>query len=145
MAVVLQYTATVAAQEAARPEIGPRPELLAYRITTPPVVDGKLDDPAWQQPPNETGEWLSYDPLKGDRLPHRTHVWAGYDDDYLYFAFKCDDPDPSGIIVTGVCEHSGRLSNRWIRLVSRQSTTCSSLTTDGPPVMDTCGRSPTGS
>jgi hypothetical protein len=35
--------------------------------------------------------------LNGDRLPHRTHVWAGYDDDYLYFAFKCDDPDLAGI------------------------------------------------
>src|SRR5262245_44944936 len=52
-----------------------RPELHAYRVTTPPTIDGALDDEAWSRPPVETGEWLSYNPLNGDRIPQDTHVW----------------------------------------------------------------------
>ena len=29
-------------------------------------------------------------------LPQKTKVWIGHDADYLYFAFQCDDPEPSG-------------------------------------------------
>ena len=42
----------------------------------------------------EDGEWLSYNPLHGDSVPQQTTVWVGYDTDALYFAFRCDDPEP---------------------------------------------------
>src|SRR4030081_3091159 len=74
-----------------------RPELHAYRVSRPPVIDGTLDDEAWTRPPIETTEWLSYNPLNGDRIPQQTHVWVAYDDNYFYFAFKCDDPEPARI------------------------------------------------
>src|SRR5262245_56770187 len=73
------------------------PERRATRAVSPPVIDGELIDETWQAPPLETGEWLSYNPLHGDRIPQTTTVWFAYDDDYLYFAFKCDDPEPSEI------------------------------------------------
>ena len=74
-----------------------RAERHALRLRAAPIVDGVLNDEAWETPPLETGEWLSYNPLHGDRIPQTTTVWFGYDDDYLYFAFKCDDPEPLGI------------------------------------------------
>jgi hypothetical protein len=74
-----------------------RPELHAFRVAHPPVIDGALDDEAWTHPPVETTEWLSYNPLNGDRIPQQTHVWVAYDDNYFYFAFKCDDPEPARI------------------------------------------------
>src|SRR6185295_17040429 len=74
-----------------------RPELHARRLPQPPVIDGVLDDDAWREPPYETGEWRSYNPLYGDTLPQQTKVWIGYDANYLYFAFQCLDPQPSAI------------------------------------------------
>ena len=74
-----------------------RPELRATRVAQPPVVDGLLDDAAWQSSQLPTGEFLSYNPLHGASIPQTTSVWFAYDADYLYVAFKCDDPDPSGI------------------------------------------------
>ena len=81
---------------------GPAPRVRAPGVSRractaePPVIDGTLDDAAWQQPPLPTGEFLSYNPLHGSAIPQKTTVWLAYDSDYLYFAFKCDDPDPSG-------------------------------------------------
>ena len=67
------------------------------RAATAPVIDGALDDAAWQGPELPTGAWRSYNPLHGDTIPQQTHVWIAYDDRYLYFAFQCDDPEPRQI------------------------------------------------
>jgi hypothetical protein len=92
---------------------GVRAERRASRAVTPPVLDGELADEAWQVPPLETGEWLSYNPLHGDRIPQTTTVWFAYDDDYLYFAFKCDDPEPSGI-KTSITRRDNIGNDDWI-------------------------------
>jgi hypothetical protein len=92
-----------------------RPELHAYRVSHPPVIDGALDDEAWTHPAMETTEWLSYNPLNGDRIPQRTHVWVAYDDNYFYFAFKCDDPEPSGI-KTSIARRDNVWNDDWVGL-----------------------------
>jgi hypothetical protein len=93
----------------------PRPELRAYRVSRPPLIDGSLDDEAWTHPPLETTEWLSYNPLNGDRIPQQTHVWVAYDDDYFYFAFKCDDPEPAGI-KTSIARRDNAWNDDWVGL-----------------------------
>ena len=92
-----------------------RPELQAYRVSRPPVIDGSLDDEAWTHPPMETTEWLSYSPLNGDRISQQTHVWVAYDDNYFYFAFKCDDPEPAGI-KTSVARRDNAWNDDWVGL-----------------------------
>jgi hypothetical protein len=92
-----------------------RGELQATRVSTSPVIDGRLDDDAWQRAPVETGDWLSYNPLYGDRLPQRTTVWVAYDTNYLYFAFKCDDPEPSAI-KTSITRRDNIWQDDWIGL-----------------------------
>jgi hypothetical protein len=99
---------------AARPATS-RPELHAYRVSHPPVVDGILDDEAWTRPPIETTEWLSYNPLNGDRIPQQTHAWVAYDDNYFYFAFKCDDPEPAGI-KTSIARRDNVWNDDWVGL-----------------------------
>ena len=62
--------------------------------------DGVLDDEVWQRPPLALGEWLSYNPNRGDRMPPRvprTDVRIAYDDRNLYFAFHCFDNEPDKI------------------------------------------------
>ena len=92
-----------------------RPELRATRVTQPPVIDGSLDDGAWQGAQLPTGEFLSYNPLHGSSIPQTTTVWISYDSDYLYFAFKCDDPDPSGI-KTSVTRRDNIWQDDWVGL-----------------------------
>jgi hypothetical protein len=92
-----------------------RPELHAYRVSHPPVIDGALDDEAWTHPPIETSEWLSYDPLNGDGIPQQTHVWIAYDDNYFYIAFKCDDPEPAGI-KTSIARRDNVWNDDWVGL-----------------------------
>jgi hypothetical protein len=81
----------------------------------PPRIDGRLDDAAWTREPLQIGEWVSYNPLYGERLPHRTRVWATYDARYLYFAFDCTDPEPSRI-KTSIARRDSMFSDDWVGL-----------------------------
>src|SRR5580765_6048700 len=94
-----------------------RPEFRAVRATRPPVIDGALYDEAWQSAPVPApdSEWLSYNPLHGQAIPQRTTVWITYDADYLYFAFKCDDPDPSQI-KTSITRRDNIWQDDWVGL-----------------------------
>src|SRR5882672_8625459 len=49
-----------------------RPRLELVRATTPPTIDGVLDDAAWQGTALPLSEWLTYNPLNGDRMDQRT-------------------------------------------------------------------------
>jgi hypothetical protein len=93
----------------------PRAELRPVKITRAPLIDGSLDDEAWQQAPMPTGQWLSYNPLHGDNIPQQTTVWITYDADYMYFAFKCDDPEPSRIR-TSVTRRDNAWPDDWVGL-----------------------------
>lgn len=98
---------------AGAPSSAARPDLRPQRVTRAPVIDGLLDDEAWKLPPMETGEWLSYNPLYGDRIPQKTKVWVAADADYIYFAFQCDDPEPSGI-KTSVTRRDNIWADDWV-------------------------------
>ena len=98
--------------EAADPAIAP---LAPVRAATAPVIDGTLDDSVWQGPELATGTWGSYNPLHGERIPQQTHVWIAYDDRYLYVAFRCDDPDVSGI-KTSITRRDNIFSDDWVGL-----------------------------
>ena len=87
----------------------------ATRLAKPPVVDGVLDDEAWTGAPLPSGTWLSYNPLHGDQIAQQTTVWVGYDADALYFAFRCDDPDPAGI-KTSITRRDNIWSDDWVGL-----------------------------
>ncbi len=102
--------AVSAAQEAAVPA-----GLRATYLSQPPVIDGRLDDDAWSAAPLKTGEWKSYNPLHGDTVPQQTTVWVGYDKDALYFAFRCDDPEP-GRIKTSITHRDNIWSDDWVGL-----------------------------
>src|SRR5205085_4144275 len=46
----------------------PRQEFRIPRAPEPPKIDGVLDDAAWTQAPLPLGEWVSYNPLRGDKM-----------------------------------------------------------------------------
>jgi hypothetical protein len=93
-----------------------RPELRGERLDRAPVVDGVLNDDVWQMvQPLDTKDWRSYNPLHDESIPQQTTVWAAYDADNLYFAFKCDDPDPSKI-KTSITRRDNIWADDWVGL-----------------------------
>ena len=73
-----------------------RPALRPTCVATPPVLDGRLDDPAWAQATRVTG-FETFIPEFGKAQPERTTAYLAYDAEHLYFAFRCEDPEPQRI------------------------------------------------
>ncbi|PYQ55761.1 MAG: hypothetical protein DMF78_01040 [Acidobacteria bacterium] len=92
-----------------------RPRLEAARAAKPPTIDGLLDDEAWQGPPLPLTEWLTYNPLSGEKMAQRTEVRAAYDDRYLYFAFHCLDPEPDKVRST-ISRRDNMWGDDWVGL-----------------------------
>jgi len=85
-ALILSFGTRIQAQD--------RPSFDIVRTDVAPKIDGVLDDELWKQPPLIHGEWISYNPLYGEKQALRTEVRVGYDDRNLYFALHCFDAEP---------------------------------------------------
>jgi hypothetical protein len=73
------------------------PEMLKpFQTTTPPVIDGKFDDPVWAESPSVTG-FKTYAPDFGRDISENTVAYMAYDTENLYFAFQCFDREPQKI------------------------------------------------
>ena len=61
------------------------------RLATPPVIDGRPDEPAWSAAP-----WSApFTDIRGplaDPPRHRTRVRLGWDDEFLYVGARLDEP-----------------------------------------------------
>lgn len=66
------------------------------RVNAPLVVDGDLSDPLWSQAAR-VEEFYDIRSSGSDAPPVRTVGWAAYDSDYLYVAFRAEDPAPRRI------------------------------------------------
>ncbi len=84
---------------------------LATRVSTPPVLDGRTDDPAWQHA-QVIDRFLEYDPDEGRETRFKTEVRVTYDDGNLYVLARMYDPAPDSII--------SLLSRRDVRTQSEQ-------------------------
>ena len=76
--------------------VSSKSQIAAVRLETPPTIDGRLDDVAWQAASQAEG-FTQVVPFHGEPSPVATTVLLGYDDEALYFAFDCQDDDPSRI------------------------------------------------
>lgn len=90
-----------------------RPEFTVRRVSTPPVIDGSLDDDVWKDEPLGIGDFISYNPLYGEKQPQRTEVRVAYDDRYLYFGFHCFDPEPDKIRTT-ISRRDNIFNDDWV-------------------------------
>jgi hypothetical protein len=94
------------------------PEYRVTRAPEPPKIDGILDDSAWAAlTPMPTGQWVSYNPNRGDNMPdiYKTEVRITYDDRNVYFAFHCFDNEPAKIR-TNVAKRDSSFSDDWIAI-----------------------------
>jgi hypothetical protein len=72
----------------------PRPQesiacYTAYRVTTPPIIDGKLDDLCWQHAPRSP---RFADLVSGTQAIHDTRAAVLWDDENLYVGYWIEEP-----------------------------------------------------
>jgi hypothetical protein len=67
-------------------------EVAAVRLETPPVIDGRLEDAAWESAARVEG-FVQIRPIHGEPSPMLTTALLAYDDAALYVAFRCRDDD----------------------------------------------------
>jgi hypothetical protein len=72
------------------------PPLYPSKTETPPVIDGKLDDPVWQNAPHVSG-FKTWVPDYGKEMAGKTDVYFAYDQENFYIAFRCFDSEPDKI------------------------------------------------
>jgi hypothetical protein len=90
-------------------------ELHAVRISTPPTLDGVLDDAAWSGDPLPLAGWMSYNPMRGEAAAEQTDVWIAHDEDAIYFAFRCRDTQPNKIRTT-ISRRDNVFADDWVGL-----------------------------
>ena len=81
----------VAAQDV--PPTSTLPELKATKAARPPIIDGRVDEAAWQATPT-AGDFVQFEPRRGDRASVRTEARVLYDAAHLYVAFRVWDAEP---------------------------------------------------
>jgi hypothetical protein len=113
--VLLASAARAAAERDEPSRTGTAPQLEFPRTATPPVIDGVLDEQVWTGAPLPLGEWLTYNPVHGEKLAQTTEVRAAYDDRFLYFAFRCLDPEP-GKIRSNLSRRDRAWNDDWVGL-----------------------------
>lgn len=69
----------------------------AVRTTTPPVVDGRLDDAVWAHAP-VIGGFVQHEPFEGQPITERTEVRVVYDRQAMYLGAWLYDSDPQGLV-----------------------------------------------
>ena len=80
-----------------------------------PIIDGNLNDPVWQNATGLKKDFITFWPVFGNPMPQKTHVWAAYDKDNLYFAFHCFDEEANQI-KTSVCSRDRMWGDDWVGL-----------------------------
>ena len=86
------------AQEFTSMASGEAKEARATPVASPPTIDGRLDDGAWQAA-EVLGGFVQREPVDGRPVSERTEVRMVYDADALYVAAWMFDSDPSRIVV----------------------------------------------
>jgi hypothetical protein len=101
------------------PEPATRPHIRAVRTPTPPVIDGKLDDPAWRLAlPSDA--FTQHFPDEGAPPSERTEVRILYDDDALYIGVDC--PQVHAPVVKRLMRRDTQLPSDgvWLDIDSRR-------------------------
>jgi L-ascorbate metabolism protein UlaG (beta-lactamase superfamily) len=94
---------------------GSRKQLHVSRVSTEPLIDGRLDDAEWGREADVDEIFTSYTPTFGEPLPFRTRIWLAHDSSNLYFAFHCLDSEPERI-KSSIARRDNIWDDDWIGL-----------------------------
>ena len=86
---------------------GQNKKIYAVKISTPPIIDGILNDSVWNKA-IPTSDFLQQEPVAGKPPTQKTVVKILYDDDNLYVSFMCYDTEPNKIVARAL-----KLDGAW--------------------------------
>jgi hypothetical protein len=93
--LLLLFSGFLPAVDAVEPT-GAAGSIPIYKTDAPPSIDGKLDDPVWQKA-TRFDKFFTFKPDFGKPTSEKTAIMMTYDRKYIYFAFDCQDSEPSKI------------------------------------------------
>jgi hypothetical protein len=102
--LLVSVLASVAAAAAERQSVQSpdgRRSVQATELVTPIVLDGALDDEAWQRA-EATGEFVQAEPHDGQPATEPTEVRVAFDRHALYIAVYCRDSEAGGLVVNDI-------------------------------------------
>ena len=74
-----------------------RATVRAVRLSGPFMLDGRLDDAIYADVP-ALSDFVQQEPREGQPATERTDVWVFFDDERVYFSFRCWESDPERVI-----------------------------------------------
>ena len=92
------------------------PHIQAQRASTAPQIDGRLDESAWRVA-TPVQLLLQREPVQGAPATERTEVRILYDDEHIYFSFRCYDAEPERIVANRMRRDADLSENDHILLV----------------------------
>ena len=93
------------------PDLEASDPLLIPKIDGSIVMDGRLDEPAWDHAARL--DPVMHVPIFGAEPSERTEFLVGHDGEYLYFGCRAYDADPAGIRAPSLRRNDGRFINDW--------------------------------
>jgi hypothetical protein len=81
------------------PPAAAQPVLQAVKALTPPVIDGAVNEGEWRDAAR-AGDFVQFEPRRGERSSLATDAFVLYDDQTLYVAFRAPDAEPSVAALT---------------------------------------------
>jgi hypothetical protein len=88
----------------------------AVRVSERPLIDGRLDDPAWKLAP-AGGPLIQVTPIEGAEPSEDTEFRIVYDDDALYIGIWCFDREPREIIGREMARDGRITSDDYVTIV----------------------------
>jgi hypothetical protein len=85
--------------------------LVVPRITGPIVLDGRVDEAAWEAIAPLPA--VMFGPRNGAQPSERTEFRLGYDDAHIYFSCRNYDSDPAGMRAPTLRRDAANMSNDW--------------------------------
>ena len=86
-------------------------QIVATLIDETPIIDGRLDDAAWQRA-QVIENFTHQESLEGAPATEWTQVLVLYDATHLYIALRAFDSNPDGIVATEMRRDSNAVAER---------------------------------
>ena len=81
----------------ATPAVAATPKIVMPRTTTPPEIDGVLDDAVWREAAVIT-DFKQVEPVLGAMPSEKTEIYLAYDANMIYVGIRCYDSEPAAMI-----------------------------------------------
>jgi len=82
--------------------------LLSRKVSVPPLLDGRLEDPCWQIADRSKSAFVQWQTREPNRK--QTVIYVCHDDEHLYMATVCEEPNTKGV---QMLSHHPGARRRW--------------------------------